>query len=72
MEDKETKVVPVTMVIVPAAVNADTLKEKIDSQGQKVRELKSAGKAKVVYDNSFQLESIVTILACSRRMLIRR
>ncbi|XP_064394534.1 bifunctional glutamate/proline--tRNA ligase-like isoform X2 [Halichondria panicea] len=48
VEDKETKVVPVTMVhvVVPAAINADTLKQKIDSQGQKVRELKVAGGAK--------------------------
>ncbi len=44
-------------VVVPAAINADTLKQKIDSQGQKVRELKVAGGAKVVYDNSL-LETI--------------
>ena len=41
------EVVPITMTTTPSAANADALKQQIDSQGQKVRELKASGGTKV-------------------------
>ena len=43
------EVVPIAMTTTPSAVNADALKQQIDSQGLKVRELKASGGTKVTH-----------------------
>ncbi len=49
--DKPSEVDPITLVPFPSVVDIDTLKKKIDTQGQKVRELKAAGGSKVFCSN---------------------
>ena len=53
------EVVPVTMATAsPPTVSAESLKQQIDSQGQKIRELKTAGTVKVCVKMSLTCQCI--------------